>query len=120
MRTVSDAARAVPRDVVAVSRVSPKGRPSSASVTPGSSVRKVRLLMASTRQEEMSTPYTEQPLLAKTSAIVSPGGYADQVALVAHLDALAAGGIDGFAFYNYGLIRLTHLEWIGASRGAWC
>ena len=54
------------------------------------------------------------------SAIVSPGGYADQVALVAHLDALAAGGIDGFAFYNYGLMRQTHLEWIGASRGAWC
>ena len=53
------------------------------------------------------------------SAIASPSGYADQTALDAHLTALDRAGIDGFAFYNYGLMRLAHLEWIGASRDAW-
>ena len=59
------------------------------------------------------------PVGTGLSAIVSPGGHADQAALTAHLDALVAGGIDGFAFYNYGLMRQPHLEWIGASRHAW-
>ena len=35
--------------------------------------------------------------------------------------ALAArkAGADGFTFYNYGLVRLEHLAWIGRSRAAW-
>ena len=33
--------------------------------------------------------------------------------------AQAAAGVDGFAFYTYGLLRETQIEWIGASRDVW-
>ena len=52
-------------------------------------------------------------------AIVQPSGSANRTAFAAHITALADGGIDDVAFYNYGLLRQTHLEWIGACRTAW-
>ncbi len=33
--------------------------------------------------------------------------------------AQAAAGVDGFAFYTYGLLRQTQIDWIGASRDVW-
>ncbi|MBI2193584.1 MAG: hypothetical protein HYU36_16535 [Planctomycetes bacterium] len=38
---------------------------------------------------------------------------------VALIRRLAEAGIDGFTFYNYGLIRGHHLQWIGAARSCW-
>lgn len=69
--------------------------------------------------ETMAALRGEFPPDTGLGAIVQPSSYADQTALGAHLDALNQGGIDGFAFYNYGLLRRTHLEWIGAHRHAW-
>ena len=53
------------------------------------------------------------------SAIVNPGGFADSDALGAHLTALSQAGVNGYAFYNYGLIRRAHLEWIGTCCHLW-
>ena len=69
--------------------------------------------------ETMAALRGEFPPDTGLGAIVQPSSYADQTALGAHLDSLNQGGIDGFAFYNYGLLRRTHLEWIGAHRHAW-
>jgi hypothetical protein len=35
------------------------------------------------------------------------------------LEAQAAAGVDGFAFYTYGLLRQTQIDWIGACRDVW-
>ena len=61
----------------------------------------------------------EFPADTGLSAIVNPGGFADGDALGAHLTALGQAGVDGYAFYNYGLIRRAHLEWIGTHRHLW-
>lgn len=61
----------------------------------------------------------EFPAGTGLSAIVSPASFAGDAELAGHIAALADGGIDGFAFYNYGLLRRAHLEWIGACRAAW-
>ena len=61
----------------------------------------------------------EFPAETGLSAIVNPGGFADSDALGAHLAALNQAGVDGYAFYNYGLIRRAHLEWIGTHRHLW-
>ena len=61
----------------------------------------------------------EFPADTGLSAIVNPGGFADGDALGAHLTALSQAGINGYAFYNYGLIRRAHLEWIGTHRHLW-
>ena len=61
----------------------------------------------------------EFPADTGLSAIINPGGFADSDALGAHLTALSQAGINGYAFYNYGLIRRAHLEWIGTHRHLW-
>ena len=61
----------------------------------------------------------EFPADTGLSAIVNPGSFADSDALGAHLTALSQAGVDGYAFYNYGLIRRAHLEWIGTCRHLW-
>ena len=61
----------------------------------------------------------EFPANTGLSAIVSPGSFADGDALGVHLTALSQAGVDGYAFYNYGLIRRAHLEWIGTCRHLW-
>ena len=65
------------------------------------------------------TLHGEFPADTGLSAIVHPGGFADSDALGAHLTALHQAGINGYAFYNYGLIRRAHLEWIGTCRELW-
>ena len=61
----------------------------------------------------------EFPANTGLSAIVHPGGFADNAALGEHLTALRRAGVHGYAFYNYGLIRRAHLEWIGTHRHLW-
>ncbi len=68
---------------------------------------------------QIAATRNELPANTGLSAIIHPGSFADQVALGTHLNALDQGGIDGFAFYNYGLVRQAHLEWIGAHRDVW-
>ena len=53
------------------------------------------------------------------SAIVQASAFADAGAFAAYVSGLHEAEIDGFAFYNYGLLRRVHLEWIGAQRHAW-
>jgi hypothetical protein len=53
------------------------------------------------------------------SAIVQASSFADAGAFAAYVSGLHQAGIDGFAFYNYGLLRRVHLEWIGGQRHAW-
>lgn len=44
----------------------------------------------------------------------------DQVdGLQAALGALHNAGVDGYSFFNYGMMRPDHLEWIAASRQYW-
>ena len=52
------------------------------------------------------------------NAIIHPGG-TSQDELRDQVDTLVADSIDGFAFYNYGLLRREQLQWIGACREAW-
>jgi hypothetical protein len=52
-------------------------------------------------------------------ADIRPANFTSQEEMANHLRALGKAGVDGFTFYNYGLIRLEHLEWIGAARDAW-
>ena len=61
----------------------------------------------------------EFPADTDLSAIINPGSFADSDALVTHLTALHRAGVNGYAFYNYGLIRRAHLEWLGTCRHLW-
>lgn len=72
-----------------------------------------------TMGERIAAQRGELPADTALTAIVHAGGFTDQVALGAHLAALDKAGIDGLAFYNYGLVRRAHLEWIGANRHVW-
>ena len=69
--------------------------------------------------QNISVMRSEFPASTGLSAIVQPSGFANRTAFATHITALADGGIDGFAFYNYGQLRQTHVEWIGACRAAW-
>ena len=82
-------------------------------------LRDVYMVNAGVAADRVAAQRDTFPAGTGLSAIASPSGYADQTALDAHLTALDRAGIDGFAFYNYGLMRLAHLEWIGARRDAW-
>ena len=50
---------------------------------------------------------------------VSPSAYRDSDALSETLSACKRGRADGFAFYNYGLMRVEHLRWLGQSSELW-
>jgi hypothetical protein len=50
---------------------------------------------------------------------VSPSAYGSPEALSDTLAACKRGRADGFAFYNYGLMRDEHLRWLGQARGLW-
>ena len=69
--------------------------------------------------ENIASQRGEFPADTGFSAIVQASSFNDADALGAHLAALDDAGIDGFAFYNYGLLRRAHLEWIGAHRHVW-
>ena len=72
-----------------------------------------------TMAANISAQRDEFPADTALSAIVQASSFADSTALGDHLIALAEADIDGFAFYNYGLLRRCHLEWIGAHRHTW-
>jgi hypothetical protein len=50
---------------------------------------------------------------------VSPSAYGNSDALSDNLAACKRGRADGFAFYNYGLMRAEHLRWLGQAAGLW-
>ena len=50
---------------------------------------------------------------------VSPSAYGSSDALSETLAACKRGRADGFAFYNYGLMRDEHLSWLGQASGLW-
>jgi hypothetical protein len=56
---------------------------------------------------------------ARLVAIVRPGGAGTEQDVRSQIDAQADAGVDGFAFYTYGLVREQHLDWIRSARGAW-
>ncbi len=82
-------------------------------------LRNVYMVNAGMGGERVRALRGELPAGTGLSAIVNPGEFADRDALGAHLIALRQAGVDGYAFYNYGLIRRAHLEWIGAHRHLW-
>lgn len=55
----------------------------------------------------------------KMIADIQPGRYRSEAELHRRLTALADAGVDGFTFYNYGLLRMDHLSWVGAARPLW-
>ncbi|MCX8213431.1 MAG: hypothetical protein OTJ97_02825 [SAR202 cluster bacterium] len=56
---------------------------------------------------------------AKMIVQVSPSALGTSDALSDTLTACKRGGAGGFAFYNYGLMRVEHLRWLGRARGLW-
>ncbi len=50
-------------------------------------------------------------------SIAAPGASSNETR--ARIEAEAAAGVDGFAFYTYGLLRRTQIDWIGAAREVW-
>ncbi|MBI4530071.1 MAG: hypothetical protein HY709_00990, partial [Candidatus Latescibacteria bacterium] len=60
-------------------------------------------------------PVTER----RVQADIRPANFTSREEMRESLRALEKAGVDGFTFYNYGLIRLEHLEWIGAARDVW-
>lgn len=57
----------------------------------------------------------ETKILAQTNPEQIKGGEE----LKAKLEVCKDSGCDGFAFYNYGLLRMEQLEWIGEAREVW-
>jgi hypothetical protein len=49
----------------------------------------------------------------------SPSAFDSSDALSDMLTACKRGGAGGFAFYNYGLMRVEHLRWLGQASGLW-
>jgi hypothetical protein len=56
---------------------------------------------------------------AKMIVQVSPSALGTSDALSDKLTACKRGGAGGFAFYNYGLMRVEHLRWLGRARELW-
>jgi hypothetical protein len=52
-------------------------------------------------------------------ADIQPAQFGGGSDLGFRLKALADAGVDGFTFYNYGLLRTDQLEWVGAASGLW-
>lgn len=52
-------------------------------------------------------------------ARIVPSQFASKDGFLATLKALGNCGVDGFSFYNFGLLRPAHLEWIEAARPLW-
>jgi hypothetical protein len=51
----------------------------------------------------------------KLIANIQPSHASSEAALVRTVRAAREAGVDGFTFYNYGLIRIEQLQWIGAA-----
>jgi hypothetical protein len=49
-------------------------------------------------------------------ADIRPANFTSKEEMANRLRALGKAGVDGFTFYNYGLIRREHLKWIGAAQ----
>jgi hypothetical protein len=56
---------------------------------------------------------------AKMIVQASPSAFDSSDALSDMLTACKRGGAGGFAFYNYGLMRVEHLRWLGQASGLW-
>jgi len=59
------------------------------------------------------------PAEVKILAQINPEHIKGREDLSARLKACRDAGYNGFTFYNYGLLRMEHLEWIGAAREVW-
>jgi hypothetical protein len=52
-------------------------------------------------------------------ARVAPADFASEDGFLNTLKAMVNHGVNGFAFYNFGLLRPVHLKWIEAAREFW-
>lgn len=52
-------------------------------------------------------------------ARVDPSDYPSEDGLVMTLKAMREHGVQGFAFYNFGLLRPLHLKWLETAREIW-
>jgi hypothetical protein len=59
------------------------------------------------------------PAEIKILAQINPEHIKGREDLSARLKACRDAGYNGFTFYNYGLLRMDQLEWIGAAREVW-
>ena len=57
----------------------------------------------------------EAPAATRLLANVQPAHATTEAALARTVTAARKAGVDGFTFYNFGLLRLEQLRWIGAA-----
>ena len=66
---------------------------------------------------ELTQLRSDMPADTRLVSITAPG--ADATETEHRIAAEAVAGVDGFAFYTYGLLRQTQIDWIAAARDHW-
>ena len=70
-----------------------------------------------TASQQVSLLRQDQPDDVGLVSIAAPGNSSQETR--DRIAAFADAGVDGFAFYTYGLLRQSQIDWIGASRDVW-
>lgn len=68
-----------------------------------------------TRPEDVAAKRQGLPAEKKLLANLQPSHVMSEEAIVKSVNEAKAAGVDGFTFYNYGLLRLEQLRWIGTA-----
>jgi hypothetical protein len=68
-----------------------------------------------TKEDEVKPRREGLPEGRKLLANIQPSHVTSEEAITKTVQSARSAGVDGFTFYNYGLIRMEQLRWIGAA-----